>query len=92
MLAIVYFNWHGKKEDMNKEKKIVETILHKYEGIEMLGVFVPSSEWKHAVIYKTKDFETFQKAQKNIREALHKPNHIEGPRKLELLCDIDTIY
>lgn len=92
MLEIVYFNWNGTKDEMHEEMKIVEKILSKYDGIEMLGVFIPSSEWKHAVIYKSKDFETFLKAQKDIRNGLHKPNHIEGPRKLEILSDIDSIY
>ena len=92
MYEIVYFNWNGKKEKMIKEKKIVETILSKYDGIEMIGVFIPSSEWKHAVLYKSKDFDTFLKAQKEIRKKLHKPNHNEGPRKLEILSDIDSIY
>jgi hypothetical protein len=92
MIEIVYFNWNGTKEKMKKEKEIVKNILSKYDGIEMIGVFVPSSEWKHAVIYKSKDFGTFLKAQKEIRRKLHKPEHKEGPRKLEILSDIDSIY
>ena len=92
MYEIVYFNWNGTKDEMKKEKKIVENILSKHDGIEMIGVFIPSSEWKHAVIYKSNNFETFLRAQKEIRKKLHKPDHNEGPRKLEILNDIDSIY
>jgi hypothetical protein len=92
MIEIVYFNWNGTKEEMKKEKEIVKNILNKHNGIEVVGVYVPSSEWKHAVIYKSKDFETFLKAQKEIRKELHKPDHKEGPRKLEIFSDIDSIY
>lgn len=92
MIEIVYFNWNGTNDEMHKEKKIVENILSKYDGIEMLGVYIPSSGWKHAVMYKSKNFEIFLKVQKEIRKSLHKSNHIEGPRKLEILSDIDSIY
>jgi hypothetical protein len=92
MYAIVYFNWSGTKQDMKKEEEIVRTVLRKHMGVELVGVFVPSSEWKHAVIYKSTDFQSFLDAQKEIRDALHISGHKEGPRKLELLVDIDTIY
>ncbi len=92
MIEIVYFNWNGTKDEMEKEKDIVNNILNKYDGIEMIGVYVPSSEWKHAVIYKSKDFDTFLNAQKEIRRKLHRENHKEGPRKLEILSDIDSVY
>jgi hypothetical protein len=92
MYEIVYFNWSGTKDDMEKEKKIVESVLEKFEGVELVGVFIPSSEWKHAVIYKSRDFESFLKAQKEIRKELHKAGHKELPRKLELMVDIESVY
>ena len=84
MYQIVYFNWSGTKEEMKKEKEIVERVLCKHDGVELVGVFIPSSEWKHAALYKSKDFESFLKSQKEIREELHKAGHKEQPRKLEL--------
>jgi copper chaperone CopZ len=92
MYEIVYFNWSGTKEDMKKEKEIVERVLSKFDGVELVNVFIPSSEWKHAVLYKSKDFESFLRSQKEIRKELHKAGHKEMPRKLELLVDIDSLY
>ena len=93
MYEIVYFNWNGTKEEMKVEMNIVRKIASKYD-VELMGVFIPSSEWKHAVLYKSKDFESFLKFQKEIRKELHKAEieHKERPRKLELLVDIDSIY
>lgn len=92
MYAIVYFNWNGTREDMKKEEDIVRGVLGKFNGVELVGVFIPTSEWKHAVIYKADDFQSFLDAQKEIRKKLHSAGHKEGPRKLEILVDIDSIY
>lgn len=93
MYELVYFNWSGTKEQMMKEREIVERIASKY-GVELVGVFIPSSEWKHAALYKSKDFESFLEFQKEIRKELYKAGieHKERPRKLELLVDIDSLY
>lgn len=95
MYEIVYFNWSGTKEGMQAELNIVEKIANKY-SVELVGVFIPSNEWKHAALYKSKDFDSFLKFQKEIRRELHKAEithkERESPRKLELLVDIDTLY
>ncbi len=88
MYELVYFNWSGTKEEMKKEGEIVKRIASKY-GVELVGLFVPSSEWKHAVLYKSKDFESFLKFQKEVRKEL--PSSA-GPTKLELLVDTDSLY
>ena len=88
MYEIVYFNWSGTKEEMQVEMNIVEKIANKY-NVELVGVFIPSNEWKHAALYKSKDFDAFLKFQKEIRRELHTRSLVACPFRLQ---DLPSSY
>jgi len=92
MYAVVYFNFSGSKEDFKEAKETLEGVAKKVEGVELMDILVPSSEWNYAALIKSKDFEAFTKYIKKTRDepitffakrGLHPP-----PKKLELLVDI----
>jgi hypothetical protein len=92
MYAIIYFNFSGSKEEWDEAKGTLEGVAKKFDGMELLDILIPSSEWNYAALMKFKDFETFTKYIKKTREepitffakrGLHPP-----PKKLELLVDI----
>ena len=92
MYAIVYFNWSGNKEEFKECKETLEKVANKFDNLELVDIFIPSSEWNYAALIKFNNFETFIKYVKKTREepitffakrGLHPP-----PKKLELLVDI----
>ncbi len=92
MYAIVYFNFSGSKEEFKEAKDTLEGVAKKFDGMELLDILIPSSEWNYAALMKFKNFESFTKYIKKTREepitffaqrGLHPP-----PKKLELLVDI----
>ena len=95
MYAIVYLNWSGSKEEFKEAKDTLNKVASKVNGLDLVDIFIPSSEWNYAALIKFDRFETFEKYIKKTREepitffakrGLHPP-----PKKLELLVDIDRL-
>jgi len=95
MYAIVYFNFSGSKDEFKEAKETLEKAATKFDGLELMDILVPSSDWNYAALMKFKSFEIFTKYIKKTREepitffakrGLHPP-----PKKLELLVDIDHL-
>ena len=95
MYAIVYFNFSGSNEEFNEAKETLKKVSTKFDGLELLDILIPSSEWNYAALIKSKNFETLTKYIKKTREepitffakrGLHPP-----PKKLELLVDLEHL-
>ena len=95
MYAIVYFNFSGSKEEFREAKETLEKVAKKFDGIELIDILIPSSDWNYAALIKTDKFETFTDYIKKTREepitffakrGLHPP-----PKRLELLVDINYL-
>ncbi|UCE38557.1 MAG: hypothetical protein JSW00_04830 [Thermoplasmata archaeon] len=95
MYAIIYFNFSGNKEEFKEAKETLKKVSKKFDGLELVDILVPSSEWNYAALLKFKNFESFVKYIKKTREepitffakrGLHPP-----PKKLELLVDIEYL-
>ena len=95
MYAIVYFNFSGSKEEFEEAKKTMMQISKKFDDVEMIDILKPSSEWNYAGLIKFKEFKSFLKFTKKIREepiSFFQKRGLEAPpRKLELLVDLDQI-
>ena len=95
MYAIIYFNFSGSKEEFKEAEETLKRVSKKFDGLEMVDILIPSSEWNYAALLKFKSFEIFLKYIKKTREepitffakrGLHPP-----PKKLELLVDMDKL-
>ena len=95
MYGIVYFNFSGSKDEFKEAKDTLVNVAEKVDGVKVIDILIPSSEWNYAALIKFKNFESFTKYIKKTREepitffakrGLHPP-----PKKLELLVDIDHL-
>lgn len=95
MYAIIYFNFSGSKEEFKEAKETLKSVSKNFDGLELVDVLIPSSEWNYAALLKFKNFETFTKYIKKTRDepitffakrGLHPP-----PKKLELLVNMDHL-
>jgi hypothetical protein len=95
MYAIIYFNFSGSKDEFKEAKGTLEKVAKHFDGLELVDILVPSSDWNYAALLKFNDFDSFLKYIKKTREepitffakrGLHPP-----PKKLELLVNIDKL-
>jgi hypothetical protein len=95
MYAIIYFNFSGSKDEFKEAKDTLKKVAKNFDSLDLVDIFVPTSDWNYAALLKFKNFDTFLKYIKKTREepitffakrGLHPP-----PKKLELLVDIDYL-
>ena len=92
MLAIVHLNWTGTEAEFGTVRKIVLDVLKENEGIDLVGLYVPSNDWNYAAVYKVKSFSKFLEYQKVVRERLKENNLSKIPkRQLELYVEPKAI-
>lgn len=95
MYAIIYFNWSGNKEEFEEAKETLNKATSKFDGLELVDILIPSSEWNYAALLKFKEFETFLAYTKKTREEpitfFAKRGLEPPPKKLELLVDIGKL-
>lgn len=86
MLAQVYLNWSGTVEEFERVKELVKNVVANTNGIELEGLYVPTSKWNYVCVYKIDTFENFTKYQKEVRTQLKNQNLVKvSTRKLVLL-------
>ena len=95
MYAIIYFNWSGNKEEFKEAKETLEKTTKNFDGMKLLDILIPTSEWNYAALMKFKSFESFAKyIKKTIEEPITffaKRGLEAPPRKLELLVELDDL-
>jgi len=57
LLILYYFNWAGTPEEFKEYGERVKSICDGIEGIDLKGVFAPSSEWSAVALLEAASFE-----------------------------------
>ena len=57
MLVLYYFNWVGTPEEFKEYGKRVKNICDGIKGVDLKGVFAPSSEWSAVALLEAVSFE-----------------------------------
>jgi hypothetical protein len=92
VLAIVHLNWEGTESEFGTMCGIVKEIINQTQGIDLVGLYVPSNDWNYAAVYKVKSFSNFLDYQRLVREKLKENNLSKIPkRQLELYVEPKTI-
>ncbi len=86
MLALYYFNWAGSSEEF---KEFAGRMGSGTEGVELIGIFVPSSEWHYVMVMKATSYERILQAFRTGIEKYGWPKTSLG--KLELLHTFEEL-
>lgn len=57
MLFLYYFNWAGTPEELSEYAGRMKTIIKGTEGVELNGIYIPTSEWHYVLVMNTPSYE-----------------------------------
>ena len=57
MLFLYHFNWAGAPEELREYAGQMKSIIKGTEGVEFVGLFIPTSEWHYALVINTSSYE-----------------------------------
>ena len=57
MLALYYFNWVGTSEEFKEFADRVKSLIDEVEGINLVGIFFPTSEWHCVMVINATSYE-----------------------------------
>ena len=89
MLVLSYFNWAGTSEEFREFVDRVKNIGAELEGVSLVGVFIPTSEWHYVVVWNVNAYEKMLQTLKAYSEKYGRIKISLG--KIELLHTLDEI-
>ncbi len=57
MLFLYHFNWAGTTEELREYVGQMKSIINGTEGVNLTGLFIPTSEWHYALVMDTESYE-----------------------------------
>ncbi len=89
MLVLSYINWAGTSEEFKEFADQVKTISNEIEGVSLVGVYIPTSEWHYVVVWNVNAYEKVLQALKAYSEKYGRIKISLG--KIELLHTLEEI-
>ena len=90
MLGLYYFRWTGTSEELKEYVGRVQEISDRIDGVNLKGVFAPSSEWNAVLLIDGANFEKILETYKTYLKKYG--SHPKIPvAKLELLLTFEEI-
>lgn len=57
MLILWYYNWTGSQEERDKFEKTATERWNKVDGVKVMGIYTPSTEWNRVLIWDVKSYD-----------------------------------
>ena len=89
MFVLHYFNWAGTPEEFKEFEKIVKGQFDKTEGVNLVGIFIPTSEWHYVIVWNSTTYEQVLQIYRTYAEKYGPLKIALG--KLELLHTLEEI-
>lgn len=89
MLVLYYFNWAGTSEEFKEFAGRVGSKIEGTEGVELIGIFAPSSEWHYVMVMKATSYEKSLQVIKTYMEKYGRPKTSLG--KIELFHTFEEL-
>jgi len=77
MWILHYFNWAGTPAEFKEFANTVKTEFAKSEGVSLIGIFIPTSEWHYVIVWDVMTYEKLLQTYKSYSEKY-------GPLKMSL--------
>ena len=77
MFVLHYFNWAGTSEEFREFVNRMKSQFDGKEGVGLVGIFIPTSEWHYVIIWNVKTYEQALQVYKAYSEKY-------GPLKISL--------
>jgi hypothetical protein len=88
-MILFYFNWAGTPEELKEFASRIKNPVDVIEGINLLGIFVPTSAWHYVMIWNSTKYE---KALQTLKAYSEKYGQIKiSLGKTELLHTIEEV-
>ena len=89
MFVLHYFNWAGTPQEFKEFAKILKSQFNKTAGANLVGIYIPSSEWHYVVVW---DVTTYEKVLQIYKAYSEKYGPLKiSLGKLELLHTLEEI-
>lgn len=72
-----YFNWAATTEEFKEFSNQMKTKFDGMEGVKLVGIFIPTSEWHYVIVWNAKTYEKVLQIYKAYSEKY-------GPLKISL--------
>jgi len=89
LLALLYFNWNGTSEEFKEFSGRIRSIIDGIEGVELSGIFLPTSEWHYVIVIKAISYEKVLEVIRTYTEKYGRPKTSLG--KIELLHTFEEL-
>ncbi len=89
MFVLHYFNWAGTPEEFKDFANTIKNQFGGAEGVNLVGIFIPTSEWHYVIIWNVAMYEKVLQTYKAYSEK-HGPLKI-SLGKLELFHTLEEI-
>jgi len=89
LLALLYFNWKGTSEEFKEFAGRMSSIIDGIEGVELSGIFAPTSAWHYVMVMKAISYEKVLQVIKTYTEKYGRPKTSLG--KIELLHTFEEL-
>ena len=68
MLVLHYLNWAGTSDEFKEFGSRLKGIVGGTEGVSLLGIFIPTSEWHYVVVWDVTMYEKVLQMYKTYSE------------------------
>lgn len=89
MLVLHYLNWSGTSAEFKAFREQMKNQANEMEGIKLVGIFIPTSEWHYVIVFDTTTYEKVLQTYKAYAEKYGALKTSLG--KLELFHTIEEI-
>ena len=89
MFVLHYFNWAGTSEEFKEFASRVKSQVEGVEGVNLVGLFIPTSEWHYVIVWNVTTYEKVLQTYKAYSEKYGSLKISIG--KLELLHTLEEV-
>ncbi len=88
-MILFYFNWAATSEEFKEFASRMKSQVDGLEGINLVGIFVPTSEWHYVLIWNSTSYEKALETLKTYSEKYGRLKTSLG--KLEILHTLEEV-